>query len=84
MNPEYFVCLLSEYFFKIKVLNSYQNTLKNAIITRYVKKKKLICNTLNWGSWNLGFVKLSARWAERDKGNQLLHTETETIYFPPF
>ena len=29
-NPKYFVCLLFEYFFQIKVLNSYQNTPKNA------------------------------------------------------
>ena len=28
-NPEYFVCLLFEYFFQIKVLNWYQNTPKN-------------------------------------------------------
>ena len=39
-NPEYFVCLLFEYFFQIKVLNQYQNTLKNANITHYIKKKK--------------------------------------------
>ena len=29
-NPEYFVCLLLEYFFQIEFLNSYQNTPKNA------------------------------------------------------
>ena len=25
-----------------------------------------LCNTLNWGNWNLGFVKLVVWWAERD------------------
>ena len=39
-NPEYFVCLLFEYFFQIKVLNQYQNTPINANVTRYIKKKK--------------------------------------------
>ena len=39
-NPEYFVCLLFEYFFQIKVLNQYQNTSKNANIMRYIEKKK--------------------------------------------
>ena len=39
-NPEYFVCLLFEYFFQIKVLNQYQNTPKSANITHYIKKKK--------------------------------------------
>ena len=33
-NPKYFVCLLFEYFFQIKVLNWYQNTSINANITR--------------------------------------------------
>ena len=37
-NPEYFVNLLFEYFFQIKVLNL--NTPKNANITHYIKKKK--------------------------------------------
>ena len=36
-NPEYFVYLLFEYFFQIKVLDEYQNTPKNANITRYIK-----------------------------------------------
>ena len=43
-NPEYFVCLLFEYFFQIKVLNQYQNSPKNANITRYIKRKKTLCN----------------------------------------
>ena len=30
------------------------------------KKKKTLCNTLNWGNWNSGFIKLGVRWAERD------------------
>ena len=41
MNPEYFVCLLLEYFFQINVLNEYQNTPKNAKITCCIKKKTL-------------------------------------------
>ena len=41
MNPEFFVYLLFEYFFQIKVLNQYQNTPKNANITRYIKKTTL-------------------------------------------
>ena len=65
---EYFVCLNFEYFFEIKFLNWYQNTPKNAKVTRYVKKKKkTLCNTLNWRNWNSGFVKLSVQWAEWDK-----------------
>ena len=43
---------------KIKVLNQDQNTSKNVNIT--------LCNILNWGNWNSGFVKLGVRWAERD------------------
>ena len=31
-NPKYFVCLLFEYFFQIKVLNQYQNTPKKCYI----------------------------------------------------
>ena len=38
MNPEYFVCVLFEYFFQIKVLNQCQNTPKNANITCYIEK----------------------------------------------
>ena len=38
-----------------------------ANITCYIKKKKTLCNTLNGGNWNLGFVELGARWAKRDK-----------------
>ena len=72
-NTKYFVCLLFEYFFQIKVLNQYPNTPKNASITHYIKKKKTLCNTLNWGNWNSGFVKLGVRWAERDNGNQLFY-----------
>ena len=26
----------------------------------------MLCNTLNWGNWNSGFVKLDVRWAKRD------------------
>ena len=36
-NPEYFVCLLFEFFFQIK---QYQNTVKNANITCHFKKKE--------------------------------------------
>ena len=51
-----------------KVLNQYQNTPKNANITLYIKKnKKTLCNTLNRGNWNSGFVKLCVCWAERDR-----------------
>ena len=43
--------LLSEYFFQIKVLNQYQiRTPKNANVTCYIKNKKTLCNTLNWGN----------------------------------
>ena len=51
---------------KIKVLNWDQNTSKNANITLYTKKIKTLCNTLNWGNWNSGFVKLGVRWAEQE------------------
>ena len=30
------------------------------------KRKKPLCNTLNWGIWNSGFVGLGVWWAERD------------------
>ena len=39
-ESQIFCFLLFEYFFQIKVLNYYQNTPKNANITRYIKKKK--------------------------------------------
>ena len=39
---------------------------KNTNISDHSKKKTL-CNTLNWGNWNSGDVKLGVRWAERDK-----------------
>ena len=61
-----------EYFFQIKVLNQYQNAPKNANITSYIKKKKTLCKTLNWGNWNWGFIKLGVRWAERDNKQEYL------------
>ena len=60
-----FIYFLSN-FFQIKVLNKYQNTLKNVNITRYIERKKTLCNTLNWGNWNSGFLKLGVWWGERD------------------
>ena len=40
-NPEYFVCLLSEYFLQITFyVNIKINTPKNANITHYIKEKK--------------------------------------------
>ena len=33
--------------------------------THYIKNKKPLCNTSNWGNWNSSFVKLGDRWAER-------------------
>ena len=36
------------------------------------QKEKPLCNTLNWGNWNSGFVKLSDQWAERDKSSLFL------------
>ena len=62
-NPAYFVCSLFEYFFQIKALNQYQN----ANITHYIKKKEPLCNTLDLGNWDSGFVKLGIPWAEWDK-----------------
>ena len=53
---------------QLKVLDWYHNTPKNANITLYIKNIKTLCNTLNSGNWNLGFVKLVVRWAERDTG----------------
>ena len=29
-------------------------------------KVKTLCNTLNWGKWNSGFIKLGVRWADWD------------------
>ena len=60
----FFVYLLSEYFYQVKVLNQYHNTPKNANTTLYTRKKTH-CNTLNWGNWNSEFVKL-VQWAEKD------------------
>ena len=42
---------------KIKILNKDQNTSKNANITLYT-----LCNTLNWGNWKSGFIKLGVQW----------------------
>ena len=55
-------------FFSRKFLiNIKIHTPKNANISRYIKKKeKTLCNTLNWGNWNSGFVKLGVHWAEQD------------------
>ena len=50
MNPESFAYLLFEGFFQLKVLNQYQNTPKNANITRHINEKKVLCKTLNWGN----------------------------------
>ena len=36
-------------------------------MTCYIKKKKTLCNTLDWGNWYSGFVKLGVWWAEQDK-----------------
>ena len=33
----------------------------------YLIEKNPLCNTLNWGNWNSGFVKLGVWWAERDR-----------------
>ena len=38
------------------------------------KKKKTLCNTLNWGDWNSGFVKLVVWWAEQDISFLNYHT----------
>ena len=64
-NSEYFDNLFFEYCFMIKVLNWYRNTSKN-ISLHTKKKKKTLCQALNWGNWNFGFVKLGVRWTERD------------------
>ena len=54
-------------FFQNKSFNQYKNTPKNVNMTHYIKKKNhSLCNTLNWGNWNSGFVILGVRWAERD------------------
>ena len=58
MNPEYFVCLLFEYFFQIKVLNQYQNIPKIANITRYIKKKKNTLQHLKSGKLKFGICKI--------------------------
>ena len=55
---EYFVCLLFEYFFQIKFLNWYQNTPKNAKVTRYVKKKKHTLQHLKLGKLKIGIHKI--------------------------
>ena len=72
----FFVYLLFEYFYKITVLNQYHNTSKNANIILYIKEIKTLCNTLNRGNWNSGFVKLVVWWAERDIHFTALWKET--------
>ena len=52
---------------------------KNANITQYTKKKKRLCNTLNWGNWNSGFVKLGVRWAERDTYNDIKKYDVDNL-----
>ena len=54
-NPEYFACLLFEYFYQIKVLNAP----KNANLTYYIKKKKHTLQHLK-----LGKLKFGARWRD--------------------
>ena len=56
-NPEHLVCLLFEYFFQKKVIKIHPKT-------------HTLCNTLNWGNQNSGFVKLGVRWTEQDKSHE--------------
>ena len=53
-NPEFCVYLLFEYFFQIEVLNQYQNALKDANVTLYIKKK----NQLKFGKLKFGIGKI--------------------------
>ena len=46
----------------------------------YWKEKNTLCNTLNWGNWNSGFVILGVRWAERD--TYFLLFRDELSYLP--
>ena len=61
----------NQYESRIFATNFCLNTSKNANITLYTQKIKALCNTLNWGNWNLGFVKLVVRWAERDNSPRI-------------
>ena len=53
-------------FFPDKSFKLISKYTQNSNIARYIKKKNTLCNTLNWGNWNSGFVKLGVRLAERD------------------
>ena len=71
LNTQFYesgICCLFTFWlvFPDEILNQYQNTPQNANITRHIRKKKPLCNTLNWGNWNSGFIKLGVQWAERD------------------
>ena len=43
-----------------------------------ILKRKTLCNTLNWGNWNSGLVKLGVQWAEQDR-NKEKSGVTETV-----
>ena len=47
---EFFVYLLFQWCYQVKVLNYITIQPKNANITLYIKKLKTLCNTLNWGN----------------------------------
>ena len=52
----YFLIIFSDKSFKL-ISNYTQKCQYNL----YIKKEKPLCNTLNWGNWNSGFVKLGVR-----------------------
>ena len=58
--PEHIIWLFTFcVLFPDKSLNWYQITPKNANITHFIKKKKPLCTTLNWGNWNWVFDELN-------------------------
>ena len=74
-------CLFTFWVFfpdkSFKLISKY--TQKCQYVTCYIKKKKPLCNTLNWGNWNWGFVKLGVQWAERDNCHKNVNIRTLNI-----
>ena len=67
-NKSGIFCLFTFWvFFQDKSFKLIPKYTRNANITCYIKKEKKHFATLQFlGNWNLGFVKLGVRWAERN------------------
>ena len=94
---EFFVYVLFQWCYKVKVLNYIIIQPKYANITLYIKKLKTLCNTINWGNRNseLGKLVVPMSWTrytflkcvEIAKDFQILrrnYTNDQFLYFSSF